>query len=83
MKEKEKNDRYSDALVAMYDYLKMVDNEIIEKSISIEIMEINEETLTEMFFRKLNAYNIDLNKLCGFTHLKAITKQTRSFKDEK
>lgn len=34
----------------------------------------NDETLSEMMFRKMKAYNIDLNKELGFTHLKPVPK---------
>jgi hypothetical protein len=37
----------------------------------------NNETLSEMMFRKMNAYNIDLNKELGFTHLKPINKKIK------
>jgi hypothetical protein len=38
---------------------------------------VNNETLSEMMFRKMKAYNIDLNKELGFTHLKPRTKTNR------
>lgn len=56
------NNNYTDALVSIYDYLKIIDNEIIEKNISIESLELNSETLSEMFLGRLEAYGIDLNK---------------------
>jgi len=31
---------------------------------------LGDETLSEMMFRKMEAYGIDLNKELGFTHLK-------------
>lgn len=34
-----------------------------------------DETLSEMMFRKMKAYNIDLNKELGFNHLKPVKKQ--------
>ncbi len=37
-------------------------------------LELGDETLSEMMFRKMNAYNIDLNKELGFTHLKPVKK---------
>lgn len=33
-----------------------------------------DETLSEMMFRKMEAYNIDLNKELGFDHLKPVKK---------
>ena len=37
-------------------------------------LELGDETLSEMMFRKMEGYNIDLNKELGFTHLKPVTK---------
>jgi hypothetical protein len=41
---------------------------------SLELKDTNsllgDETLSEMMFRKMKAYEIDLNKELGFTHLK-------------
>ena len=37
-------------------------------------LELDDETLSEMMFRKMSAYNVDLNKELGFTHLKPIKK---------
>jgi hypothetical protein len=48
----------------------LVDNDIIDKDINIDMLEANEETLSEMLFRKLKAYDIDLNEELGWTHLK-------------
>ena len=33
-----------------------------------------DETLSEMMFRKMKAYNIDLNRELGFDHLKPVKK---------
>ena len=66
-----KEEQYQDALVSIYDYLKLVDNEIIDNDIKIDMLEANgNETLTEMFFRKLRGANVDLNADLGWTHLK-------------
>ncbi len=65
-----KEENYLNALVAIYDYLKLVDNDIINDDIVIPMLEVNEETLSEMLFRKLKGYDIDLNKELGWTHLK-------------
>ena len=67
-----KEENYLNALVAIYDYLKLTDNEIINNNIKIGMLELNEETLSEMFFRKLKAYDIDLNEELGWTHLTPI-----------
>jgi hypothetical protein len=69
-----KEENYLNALVAIYDYLKLVDNDIIDKDINIDMLEANEETLSEMLFRKLKAYDIDLNEELGWTHLKPIQR---------
>ena len=69
-----KEENYLNALVAIYDYLKLTDNEIINNNIKIGILELNEETLSEMFFRKLKAYDIDLNEELGWTHLTPINQ---------
>ncbi len=37
-------------------------------------LELDDETLSEMMFRKMKGYNIDLNKELGFTHLEPVTK---------
>lgn len=63
-------ENYLNALVSIYDYLKLVDDDIINKEIDIPMLELNEETLTEMFFRKLKGYDINLNEELGWTHLK-------------
>ena len=51
-------------LLSIYDSLKLEDNNSRDKS----------ESLTEMMFRKMEGYNIDLNKELGFTHLKPVNK---------
>jgi len=38
---------------------------------------LTEETLSEVFFRKMRAYNIDLNEELGFTHLRPVTVEER------
>ena len=63
-------ENYLNALVSIYDYLKLVDDDIINKEIDIPMLELNDETLTEMFFRKLKGYDIDINEELGWTHLK-------------
>jgi hypothetical protein len=42
------------------------------------ILELGDETLSEMMFRKMEGYNIDLNKELGFKHLKPVTKQSKT-----
>jgi len=55
-------------LLSIYDCLVMADNSGIEE----------EESLTEMMFRKMKAYNIDLNKELGLTRLKPISKNEQA-----
>ena len=52
-------------MLSILDSLKLYDNDSLE---------LGDETLSEMMFRKMKAYNIDLNKELGFTHLKPIPK---------
>lgn len=59
----ETTNKYADALLSIYDSLKLYDKDILD---------LTEETLTEVFFRKLKAYDIDLNKELGFTHLEPV-----------
>ena len=54
-----------DCLLSIYDSLKLYDNGALS----------DDETLTEMMFRKMKAYGIDLNKELGFTHLKPVKKE--------
>lgn len=65
MSKDKKNKMLCNCLLAILDDLKHHDNGILE---------LGNETLSEMMFRKMKAYNIDLNKELGFTHLKPITK---------
>lgn len=37
-------------------------------------LELGDETLSEMMFRKMKGYNIDLNKELEFTHLEPVKK---------
>lgn len=65
MSQKEKIYRMSSCMLSILDSLKIIDNG----------GELVEETLSEMMFRKMEAYNIDLNKELGFTHLKPVNKK--------
>jgi hypothetical protein len=64
MKKKKKIEALTNALVSIYDSIKLHD---------LNQLELGIETLSECFFRKLDAYNIDLNKEMGWTHLKPVT----------
>ena len=56
---------FRSALLSIYDSLKLADNDSLD---------LTDETLTEVMWRKMKAYNIDLNKELGFTHLKPTKK---------
>ena len=53
-------------MLSILDSLKLYDNGSLE---------LGDETLSEMMFRKMKAYNVDLNKELGFTHLEPIKKK--------
>ena len=57
---KEKHNMAS-CMLSILDSLKLYDNNSLE---------LGDETLSEMMFRKMKGHNIDLNKELGFTHLK-------------
>ena len=65
MMSKEEKHNMSACMLSILDSLKLYDNNSLE---------LGDETLSEMMFRKMEGYNIDLNKELGFTHLKPITK---------
>jgi len=65
MKNNEKIHNMASCMLSILDSLKLYDT----GSLLLE-----DETLSEIMFRKMNAYNIDLNKELGFTHLSPITK---------
>ena len=64
----EKIERYNSCLLSIYDTLKLADNNSLD---------LSDETLSEIMFRKMKAYDIDLNKELGFTHLKPVTKNEK------
>ena len=55
-------------MLSILDSLQLYDNDSLE---------LGDETLSEMMFRKMEAYNIDLNEELGFTHLKPETFKTK------
>ena len=55
-------------MLSILDSLQLYDNDSLE---------LGDETLSEMMFRKMEAYNIDLNEELGFTHLKPKTFKTK------
>jgi hypothetical protein len=58
-----KNEQFASCLLSLYDSLKLYDNNSLE---------MQDESLSELLFRKMKAYNIDLNKELGFTHLSPV-----------
>lgn len=58
-----KNENFASCLLSVYDSLKLYDNNSLE---------MQDESLSELLFRKMKAYNIDLNKELGFTHLSPV-----------
>jgi len=65
MNDKAKIHNMASCMLSILDSLKLYDNDSLL---------LDNETLSEVMFRKMKAYNIDLNKELGFTHLKPITK---------
>lgn len=64
MNKKDKSHNMASCMLSILDSLKLHDKCQLE----------DDETLSEMMFRKMKAYNIDLNKELGFTHLKPVKK---------
>lgn len=65
MKDKEKIHNMASCMLSILDSLKLYDSDSLL---------LDDETLSEVMFRKMKAYDIDLNKELGFTHLKPISK---------
>jgi len=65
MAKKDKIHNMASCMLSILDSLKLADKGVLD---------LSEETLSEIMFRKMDAYNIDLNKELGFTHLAPIKK---------
>ena len=65
---KEERHNMAACMLSILDSLKLYDNNSLE---------LGDETLSEMMFRKMKGYDIDLNEELGFTHLKPITKPNK------
>ena len=65
MNDKEKIYNMASCMLSILDSLKLHDNDSLL---------LDNETLSEVMFRKMKAYDIDLNKELGFTHLKPVSK---------
>ncbi len=68
MKDNEKVHNMASCMLSILDSLKLYDTNALL---------LENETLSEVMFRKMKAYNIDLNKELGFTHLTPITKKEK------
>lgn len=68
-KSKDKAHNMASCLLSILDTLKLHDQGILNEDY---------ETLSEMMFRKMKAYSIDLNKELGFTHLTPVKKNEKS-----
>ena len=60
------NHNMASCMLSILDSLKLYDNDSLV---------LDGETLSEVMFRKMKAYGIDLNKELGFTHLEPVTKE--------
>jgi len=65
MNDKEKIENMAACMLSILDSLKLYDNDSLL---------LDDETLSEVMFRKMRGYGIDLNKELGFTHLKPVSK---------
>lgn len=73
--EKEYEDKVKNmasCLLSILDYLKLQDKCTPGEK---DMCELNNETLSQMMFRKMKAYNINLNEELGFDHLKPIDQK--------
>jgi hypothetical protein len=64
----EKVENMASCMLSILDSIKLADNDSLD---------LSEETLSEVMFRKMKAYNIDLNKELGFTHLKPVKHEAK------
>lgn len=67
----EKIHKMACCLLEILDYLKLQDKRIPGEK---DMLELNNETLSEMMFRKMEANGINLNEELSFNHLKPIKK---------
>ena len=64
----EKIENMASCMLSILDSIKLADNDSLD---------LSEETLSEVMFRKMEAYNIDLNKELGVTHLKPVKHESK------
>ncbi len=65
MNDKDKIYNMASCMLSILDSLKLYDKGSLI---------LDDETLSEMMFRKMKGHNVDLNKELGFTHLKPVSK---------
>jgi len=65
-KEEDKVFNMASCMLSILDTLKLFDKDSLY---------MEDETLSEIMFRKMSAYDIDLNKELGFTHLEPVKKK--------
>lgn len=70
MTKQEKIHNMASCMLSILDSLKLHDHGVQRKGKDSNCIE--DETLSEIMFRKMKAYNIDLNKELGFDHLKPV-----------
>ncbi len=68
MTEKEKRFNMASCMLSILDSIKLYDKGSLV---------LDEETLSEMMFRKMKGYNIDLNKELGFDHLEPVSFKSK------
>ena len=66
-----KLNKIASCMLSILDSLKLFDNFYNDS------LELGDKTLSQMMFRKMKAYNIDLNKELGFTHLKPVKRKKK------
>ena len=66
--------KYAQCLLSILDSLKFIDNGDDEQQ--------KHETLSEIMFRKMKAYDIDLNKELDFTHLAPVKHKFKFYVNE-
>ena len=64
----EKLENMASCMLSILDSIKLADKDSLD---------LSEETLSEVMFRKMKAYDIDLNKELGFTHLKPVKHEVK------
>jgi len=73
MNDKEKIHNMASCMLSVLDSIKLYDKGQLV---------LDNETLSEVMFRKMKAYNIDLNKELGFEHLSPVKKTNKKSKEE-